>query len=126
MEIRVQAFVRYFEDAEINGVPDEGGKLMPFSDGDCWRPIIELETGIVKGWPIGTKADIHYKVCDGFNFEVYKDGKLIAGQQDDYVPSFMCPAEEGYGDYIIMQIDENGVIQDWNKEIDLRPYEGCK
>lgn len=29
----------------------------------------------------------------------------------------MCPADEGYGDYIIMNIDENGFIQGWKKEL---------
>ena len=29
----------------------------------------------------------------------------------------MCPADDGYGDYIIMNIDENGFIQGWNKEL---------
>ena len=36
---------------------------------------------------------------------------------DGYVPKVMCPVDEGYGDYIIMDIDENGFIQDWNKEL---------
>jgi hypothetical protein len=25
----------------------------------------------------------------------------------------MYPKENGYGDYIIMDVDENGMIQDW-------------
>ena len=29
----------------------------------------------------------------------------------------MCPADEGYGDYIIMNIDENGFIKGWSKEL---------
>ena len=31
----------------------------------------------------------------------------------------MCPNEPGYGDYIIMGIDENGNIQDWDIEGDV-------
>lgn len=27
----------------------------------------------------------------------------------------MSPKENGYGDYIIMDVDENGVIEYWNK-----------
>lgn len=29
----------------------------------------------------------------------------------------MCPKENGYGDYIIMNIDENGFIQGWEKKL---------
>lgn len=29
----------------------------------------------------------------------------------------MCPADEGYGDYIIMNIDEDGIIQGWRKDL---------
>lgn len=36
---------------------------------------------------------------------------------DGYVPEVMCPKDNGYGDYIIMDIDENGFIQGWNKEL---------
>ena len=30
----------------------------------------------------------------------------------------MCPEGGGYGDYIIMKIDENGVIRNWNVNIE--------
>jgi hypothetical protein len=31
----------------------------------------------------------------------------------DYVPKMLSPKEEGWGDYIIMDIDTDGQIQDW-------------
>ena len=34
------------------------------------------------------------------------------------MPSTLSPKEPGYGDYIIMDIDENGIIQDWDFNID--------
>lgn len=37
---------------------------------------------------------------------------------DGYVIDMMCPKENGYGDYIIMDIDENGIIQDWKPSFD--------
>lgn len=33
---------------------------------------------------------------------------------DGYVPDFLCPKSEGYGDYIIMDIDSNGFIKNWD------------
>ena len=28
----------------------------------------------------------------------------------------MSPKEEGYGDYIIMDVDDNGMIKNWSKD----------
>jgi len=28
----------------------------------------------------------------------------------------MCPKDSGYGDYIIMDIDKNGFIQNWSAD----------
>ena len=61
--IEVEAGVRYWEDASINGVEDTDGKV-PFRKGDAWCPVIELQTGQVQNWPVGVEANIHYKVCD--------------------------------------------------------------
>lgn len=66
--LKVDAGVRYWEDAEVNGV----------SDSENPPTIVEHE---------------------------------------GYVPSIMCPEDEGYGDYIIMNIDKNGFIQGWRKNL---------
>ena len=52
----------------------------------------------------------------GLSFTTDKDGNIIV-EHEGYVPSIMCPEDEGYGDYIIMNIDENGFIQGWEKEL---------
>ena len=72
--IGITAEVRYWEDATVNGVEDTDGALIPLRFGDCWMPIIELDTGRVRDWPEGTTADIHYKVCDAGEYELL-DGK---------------------------------------------------
>ena len=36
---------------------------------------------------------------------------------DGYVPDIMCPKGEGYGDYIKMDIDESGFIQNWDNDL---------
>jgi len=38
--------------------------------------------------------------------------------ENDYVPEIMCPKENGYGDYIIMIVDENGKIENWKQTLD--------
>ena len=116
----VKASVRYWEDSKINGVEDtENGDNMPCKQGDLWCPEINIETGIIENWEIGKTASIHFKVCDGCSYKLLDTiGNVLAFQDDGYVPDTLCPAEHGYGDYIIMNIDENGQIDKWKFNID--------
>ena len=114
--LAVQANVMYWEDSEINGVADEDGDLTPLRSGDNWEPSVEIETGKIREWPIGTVASIHFKVCDGFSFRLLDENdQVVYTSEEGYVPKFFCPKDSGYGDYIIMDIDSSGVIQGWDK-----------
>jgi hypothetical protein len=117
--IEVSAAVRYWEDAEINGVSDELGTLTPLKEGDLWKPRICLATGKVENWPSGVHADIHFKVCDaGQYWLTHEDGKRFAKWNGDYVPDdFLCVNDSGYGDYIIMKIGVDGMIEDWKEPV---------
>src|SRR5690606_16913740 len=101
------------EDASVNGVEDTNGDLIPLRTGDNWEPVIDLETGQVRGWPSGTTADIHYKVCDqGEYWLLDASGAPVAKWRGCYVPDdLLCVRDRGYGDYIIPKIDEGGRIQ---------------
>ena len=111
----VDARVRYWEDADVNGVEDTDGSLIPFREGDSWKPSINLDQGKIIGWPQGTTANIHYKVCDDGDYWLADaDGTKRMKWRGDYVPNdFLCVGESGYGDYIIMTILEDGKIADW-------------
>ncbi len=115
----VKAGVRYWEDSEINGEPDtESGDKIPCKDGSLWCPEINVDTGEILNWTKGVKAEIHYKVCDaGSYFLKDENGEIVLSKEDGYVIDSLCPKEAGYGDYIIMDIDENGIIQDWDFDI---------
>lgn len=115
--LEVSANVRYWEDANVNGVDDVEGKLIPMRDEDLWRPTIRLSDGMVMGWPEGTVADVHYKVCDeGEYWLLDENHKRIAKYESAYVPDdFLCVGERGYGDYIILKINERGFIDGWEK-----------
>ena len=115
--IRAECEVRYWEDATVNGVDDEDGQLIPCRVGDIWNPTIMLETGKVLDWPKGTSADIHYKVCDAGRYRLLTPAGEVAAEIDGYVPKVMCPGGSGFGDYVIMKIDENGQIADWHPDI---------
>lgn len=115
----VHAGVRYWEDAEVNGKEDTEGNLIPCRTADMWRPIIDIDNGVITNWEKGKVAKIHYKVCDCCGWELLDEkGNIILSAEDGYVPSTLSPADNGYGDYIIMHVDKNGKIEDWEFDIE--------
>lgn len=116
--LQVKAGVRYWEDATVNGQEDSNGDLIPCRDGDAWCPLIEIDTGRVINWEIGKTADVHYKVCDDGEY-VLQDGnhEKIKSLQD-YVLSDLSIGESGFGDYIIMKIDQLGIIEGWEPTLE--------
>lgn len=131
--LKVDAGVRYWDDAEVNGVKDtvcdetNSAPTMPCTAYvECkhskerqwrWQPLIDIDNGIIVNWKQGTTAVIHYKVCDDFKCDILDSNKDIIASYDGYVPEIMCPADVGYGDYIIMNIDEYGVILGWRNNL---------
>jgi hypothetical protein len=116
--LKVEAGVRYWEDASVNDTEDEDGSLIPFRSGDYWCPTIDLDAGVVEDWPADTTASIHYKVCDDGRYVLLDEGREEIVALNGYVPSILSPGGNGYGDYVIMQIDENGHIGGWRIELD--------
>lgn len=108
---------RYWEDAKINGIEDTYGELMPLKENQSVRMTIDLESGRVLNWPEGTTAKLYYKVCDQGEYFLLNDiQETIAKYKSDYVPdSFLCFGDEGFGDYIIMNINEEGFIESYTK-----------
>jgi hypothetical protein len=111
----VEAEPRYWEDATVDGKDDELGTKIPCREGEAWCPVIDVDTGQIVNWTQGITASVHYKVCDAGVYELQtsdKPRKLIV-RKDGYVPRCLSPGDNGYGDYIIMNIDENGIIENW-------------
>lgn len=114
----VNANVRHWVDATVNGVEDVGGKLIPCRSNDLWLPKIRLCDGQIMSWPEGTSADIHYKVCDaGEYFLADFNGKQIAKWNGHYVPDDILAGGDGYGDYIILKINGDGKIENWKPPV---------
>lgn len=111
--LQASCAVRYWEDAEVDGVADEDGSLIPCRNGENWEPLIDLETGVILNWMKGKAADIHYKVCDAGEYALLDADKRMVTKIEGYVPEIMAPAENGYGDYVIMSVDADGRIDDW-------------
>ena len=133
--IKVRAEVRYFEDGEVNGANDityeaqeqgvkplvpcverNEGENLKACDMWSWCLDIDPETGVILNWPKGNTAHVHYKVCDRCHIDYIVNGKKVCdNEKNGYVPNFLCPTDEGFGDYMIMDIDSEGKIAGWNK-----------
>ena len=115
--LAIDAGVRYWEDGKINGRQDDADTpSMPFRESGRWRIIIDIDLGVIVNWPKDTTASVHYKVCDDGIYELRSaDNELIKRIDRDYVPDVLCPNDHGYGDYIIMTINEYGCISGWDK-----------
>ena len=126
----VRAEVRYWEDSTFDGVEDsEEGEFAPFKSGVFWNPIIDLDSGKIVNWPQGTVAAIHYKVCDQGEYWLADASAVkLAKWKGSYVPDkFLCHGDEGFGDYIIFAVNENGKIQDYTKpEINAEQWEAIQ
>lgn len=121
--LKVEADVRYWEDAEVNGVTDESGEAIPCRVGNSWSPVIDLETGVIAGWPENTIARIHYKVCDAGRYALLDSKGKEVVVKDGYVPGIMSPGGQGYGDYIIMNVGPTGIIENWDSR-DIEEFQG--
>ena len=117
--LRAECGVRYWDDGTVNGEKDdESQPRMPFAKSDMWTPIIDLENGKIIGWPEGTTASVHYKVCDDGRYFLLSADRGVVKSIDGYVPSMLSPKDNGYGDYVIMDIAADGTIDGWKADLD--------
>ncbi len=116
--LKVSAGVRYWEDAEINGIEAlEDGSNTPCVVDGRWELIIDVNTGKILNWQQGTTAKVHYKICDDGIYILLDKNRNQIIQKDGYVIDSLSINDNGYGDYIIIEIDENGFIKDFNLDI---------
>lgn len=141
-EIKVFAGVRYWQDCKYstdNGATwiepddtDEDGdvvnKLLPGVEylddknlhmiGWYWCINIDYETGKISSWKQGFCIETNFKVCDDGKYQILDDKKETIWDSDlkkyYYVPYFLSLDGEGFGDYIKITIDGNGIIKDWD------------
>lgn len=121
--LHVEAGVRYWEDSEVDGIEDINGTLIPCRNGEYWKPIIDIETGVIKNWLKGKTANIHYKVCDDGTYTLKDEKGKTVLKKEGYVPDILDLNGESFGDYIIMHVDENGKIANWNNKTKLTDFE---
>lgn len=126
--LHLKAYVRYWNDCDIIGVDkivDEEDILsgtkpsvpcaVSEERGWAWEPIIDVENGLITNWEKGVELVTNFKVCDECAFTYFEDmeNKL---SYDNYVPDFLSINGKGYGDYIMITVDSDGYIKNWDKE----------
>ena len=113
--LKLYAGVRSWHYTKVNNVNDTtNGDNIPCKEGKLWCPIINIDTGIIVNWKKGITASIHYKVNNRLRYEVIdRNGNIVASDNKSFVSKTLCAGASSYEDDIIMEIDENGLIKDW-------------
>lgn len=112
--LQVEAGVRYWEDASVDGIDDEEGNLIPCRVNDRWCPLIAIDTGFISNWERGKSAEIHYKVCDDGKYTLLDGNNEMIKTLEDYVISDLTDDS----DYIILSVNEDGFIENWKPTLE--------
>lgn len=87
---------------------------------DYLELIIDLNEGKILDWTDGFCLKTHYKVCDdGEYIFLDKDEKEVVNITKEYnqyyVPDFLSLEDEGYGDYVYLNINGDGTIEHFER-----------
>lgn len=108
--LEIEAGVRFWKNAIVDGVEDVDGDLIPCRQGDLWCIIIDVTNGKIINWEKGIEAEVNYKVCDNGTYRLYDSkNRLLVERSEIYVPSFLS----NNGDYLNLAIDSTGEIEGW-------------
>lgn len=122
----------------INGTPDDDeNPQMPLMSKEVtideyweYRAMnieIDVPTGKVKDWTEGVIAELNIKVVDMGVYSLFNgEGRRIAHIENDYVPETFNIDDEGYGDYISLTIQADGVIKKWTPKRIMSMLNGKK
>lgn len=84
-----------------------------------WCPVIDVNEGKVLDWTPGFILRTHFKVCDQgiYVYSNYDETQQIVSTDcnEYYVPEWLCDWDNGYGDYIFIQINGDGSIENWDE-----------
>lgn len=118
--IHVMGEPRYLEDCFYNFEADEEGNVPILNENKLLDFKIDVHSGHIVDWKNGNVARVHYKVCDQCNYLLLNEnGDVLFSLNENglwYVPEFLDFEKESYGDYLIMNIDNKGFIQEFNKD----------
>lgn len=116
--VRVRAGVLYWEDTNVNGESDDDDNprmplIQEINGEKNWVFDIDIKTGKIKDWPKGTTAETQYKTCDDNTISFIGHNGKVLREVDCYVPEFLAIEDSCYGDYIFININEDGKINNF-------------
>lgn len=92
-------------------IPDD----FPFRKEEVWEATIDIDTGAIQNWPKGKAVKMHLTVKDEGSYYVLDEhGKTVLLIESEYVPHCLIPGS--YGDVVLLDIDENGIVTNWPKK----------
>lgn len=91
-----------------------------YGTNDYMELTIDLDEGKILNWTDGFCLKTHYKVCDDGEYVfLYKNGKEVVNitkiYNQHYVPYFLSLEDEGYGDYVYLNINGDGTIEHFER-----------
>lgn len=111
--LNVQAAVRYDDE----DMPFDA----PMRQGDIWCARIDLDKQLVVDWKKGDALSFSMKVCDEGFYSLFDADNNFIDSIDGYVPNNILPGE--FGDYLELDIDEDGRIVNWLDYANLSDFE---
>ena len=106
--------IRDWSVSTVNGKKDKQKQMPCREQSDYWKPLIELKTGQILNWEKGVTASTRYKVSDSGVYRLLDKDKNVVAEREGYVPRLLAPEDKSFaGDYVMMNIDENGFIKNW-------------
>jgi len=116
-EVLIDISPRYIGDSDGDDMPTDFPLLS--ENKDAWRASVNVDTGEIANWPIGDARKMYVKVCDSGCYKlVDTEGNVIA-EKEGYVPDIV---PNDYGDYVDLNINENGVIENWNSRVSIEDF----
>ena len=119
--VRIEIAPRYIGDSGDDDMPTSFPLLNDLKS--LWQATVNIDTGQIESWPIGDARKMHVKVCDAGRYSLIDQSGVIISVLDGYVPNKLIPGE--YGDYVILDIDANGIITNWPKKPSLEQFFDC-
>lgn len=99
-------------------VEKHNGETYKYLEGDYLHLTIDIDEGKVVNWPKGFCLRTNYKICDDGLYQIIDDkGEVVWDSVESgyyYVPDFLELEDEGFGDYMYINIDGEGNIEHWD------------
>lgn len=90
-------------------------KDIGYDESDYLELLIDLNEGKVLNWPDGFCLKTNYKVCDDGEYVFLDENmnevvNITKEYKQYYVPDFLSLEDDGYGDYVYLNINGDGTI----------------